>query len=378
MEKKPEFHFEELKKLLETDPELRKPSDLQTIQFYLLQHPFFQSIKRDYHINNIVDCAIYFKYSLYQAEEWIFSVNQPSEYFYVLLEGDVAIYKHNNLIRRYKEGVLEECCLVERRKHDTSAVSLKKSHILYIDYQIYSGVFAKMREKRRIAMASFLNIQNAFKHWSKAKLMSLSYYINELELKQDTVIFNLGDPADTIYVVQDGNVLVKDKEFVIASAGDVIGLEDINKDRCRTSKCITQGCCTLLYIFKHDFLEKSKLETQKCSYLKDHRHEKLAKAGKNSGFSIYSYVPEDAKSINLFGIRRPNSVYGYRPSSNISQRQDYLSKLPNRRDSINNSLSVHRSRNSNTLLTPSSRASIRPLRKKVNSSLVPRRLNIYK
>ena len=247
-----EANLLQLQLLLSTEPELRNPGDLSQIQNYLLNYPFFVQLYRDYHINNIVDCAIYFNYQHFTAGQIIFSENQPAQKLYVLLIGEVSIFKQDQLIRKYTEGVFEECCLIERRKHDTSAVSSQESHVLYIDYQIYSGLLATFREKKRIAVVSFLQIQKSFKTWNKAQLMSLSYFIHELELNEGDVIFKAGDPCDKIYVVHDGKILLKTKDFQILSAGEVVGLEDVEKNRCRGAMCVAQSNCTLLYIFKHD------------------------------------------------------------------------------------------------------------------------------
>jgi len=106
-------------------------------------------------------------------------------------------------------------------------------------------------------MASFLQMQKDFKDWSKAKLMSLSYFINELEALPGTQIFKIGDPCDKIYIVQDGSVVVKTDKVSMFGVGDVIGITDLKHSQ-RRSVCISQGITTLLYMFKHDYLENLK------------------------------------------------------------------------------------------------------------------------
>ena len=313
-----DLEFFELEKLLLTEPELRKPSDLSKIQTYLLKYQFFQQLQRDYHINNLVDCAIYFKYTRYQPGDIIFSVSEQSLYFYLLLKGNISVYYNNEVIRKYKEGVFEECSLVERRKHDTTVIAIEESHVLYIDYQIYSGLFFSIREKKRIAIVSFLQIQKAFKGWTRAKLMSMSYVIHELEVDVGTVIFNAGDIADKVYIVHDGVAVIKDQNFLICKSGDIIGVDDITKNRCRGSKCISQSKCTLLYIFKHDYLEKAKLFKKKRVFPKN--TEQIFPVKQIFGLSIQSFAPEDNKPIRLIHFSRESNRFAIRPNSTSSMR----------------------------------------------------------
>lgn len=323
--------FDNLKTMLEIEPEMRNPEDLIKIQELLLNFPFFQQLQREQHINNMVDCAIYFKYTCFEPNHCIFSVSQPSIRFYILLQGQVGIFKGNQNIRTYYEGVFEERCLVERIKHDTNAMALRKSHVIHIDHLIYEGIFAKIREKRRIAMASFLHIQKEFKIWSKAKLMSLSYFINELHLDQGSVIFTLGDQSDRIYIVQDGLIILKKDKISVLSAGEVIGLEDIYKNHCRNSQCISQSKSTLLYIFKHDYLEKAKLFQKESFRVQSAgRKRSLVFSDNKHGLSIYSFSPDKNKPIKLWNFRRPATGGSLRPNSQVSQRSQIRTSYSHR------------------------------------------------
>ena len=332
------FEFRELEKLLIPEPELRNPLELIKIQNYLIKYPFFQQLQQYYHANNLVDCAIYLKYSHYNPGDVIFSTSQQSLYFYILLQGNISIYYNNQVIRRYIEGVFEECSLVERRKHDTTAIATEESHVVYIDYQIYSGLFFNIREKKRIAISSFLQIQKAFKGWTKAKLMSMSYFLHEIEVKAGTIIFNIGDIADKIYIIHDGFAIIKTNNLKIYSSGDIIGIEDVIKNRPRESKCISQSHWTLLYIFKHDYLEKSKFFKKKrifpktlknnmdgyhTAYSHIFKHHELSNPHnipieKKMGLSIQSFAPENNKPVKLFHMFKEFNVYTARPDSTSS------------------------------------------------------------
>ena len=299
-----EINFSSLEVLLSKEPELRKPSELKLIQDELLKFRFFQELKRDYHINNIVDCSIYFKYIQFTPGDVVFSIFQPAVNFYILLKGKISIYKNNEEIRYYTEGVIEECCLVERRKYDTSAVSIHESHVIYIDYQIYFGVFAKIREKRRIAMVSFLQIQEYFKNWTKARIMGISYFIHELEVSKGFKIFNLYESADRVFIVQDGSVVLKNDKIQILFPGEMIGIEDIQKNRCRTAECISQSKTNLLYIFKHDFLDKSWPRKKESTRVTNSLIETFSFNKKDHGLSISSFMPERNNPVKIYGVQR--------------------------------------------------------------------------
>lgn len=313
--------FNELKTLMQVEPELRKPDQIQIIENLLLNFPFFKRLKQEYHVNNVVDCAIYFTYQLFLPKQIIFDAGQPACKFFVLLQGEVSIFKEDVMIRKYTEGPFEECCLSEKRKYDICAKAVQESHIIFVDYQIYAGLFMNIREKRRIAMASFLQMQKDFKHWSKAKLMSLSYFINELEALPGTQIFKIGDPCDKIYIVQDGSVVVKTDQVHMFGVGDVIGITDLKHNQ-RRSVCVSHGITTLLYMHKHDYIENLK-KLPKMMNLKRtviRPNEKI----KPLAISVHSFMPEVTKSIILDGFRRPKTRKS-RPSSHHSTRTVYSS-----------------------------------------------------
>jgi CRP-like cAMP-binding protein len=309
--------FHDLQALMFPQPELRKPEDLTKIQALLLNFHFFQQIQRDYHINNLVDCAIYFKYRIYHPREPIFTTSDSATFFYLLLSGEVTIFKAGHPIRQYNSGPLEECCLVERRKYDIDAIASVVSHVLYLDYQIYSGLLADFREKRRVAMASFLRVQPEFKSWTIANLMGLSYFISELSLNEGDVVYTVGDPADRIFIVQDGSVVLATKEIKVCRPGDVLGLDDLSRNLCRRSKCISQSRSTLLYVFKHDYLEKKK-KTVKLKMEIRALQKVAAKTGLQA-LSICSFAPEE-NSLQRVKRKSMPIVQSARPVSQVSQR----------------------------------------------------------
>lgn len=313
-----EDKFAQLEKLLAVEPELRNPSQLGIIQNILLTFPLFTQLYRDFHVNNIVDCAIYFTYSRFSTGQCVFAENQPAQNFYVLLQGEVSIYKRSELIRKYTEGVFEECSLFERRKYDTTAISTQESHIVFIDYQIYSGLLMVFREKRRIALVSFLQVQKAFKNWKKAQLMGLSYFIHVVEVKEGKVVYEIGENADKVFIVHDGNVAVKGKTFKICTAGEVAGLEEMEKGGKRTERCVSQTASTLLFIFRHDYLEKApKKESFFGNFARNNRP--------IQGLVIQSYSPELKKAVkalwdNEKHALRPSTTTWQRPRSGLASR----------------------------------------------------------
>lgn len=318
--------FIQLKNLMQVEPELRKPDQIQIIEDLLLNFPFFKRLKQDYHVNNVVDCAIYFNYKCFKSKESIFEAGIYASKFFVLLQGEVAIFKDDVMIRKYSEGPFEECCLSERRKYDVAAKAVQESHIIFVDHQIYAGIFMSIREKRRIAMASFLQMQKEFKDWSKAKLMSLSYFINELETEPATQVFGIGDPCDKIFIVQDGSVVVKSDKIQMFGVGDVIGIADL-KFRQRRSVCVSHGFSTLLYMFKHDYIENLK-KLPKMMNLRKNEFMATEKK-KNLTISVHSFMPECNNSVVLHEIRRPKTGSS-RPSSHNTHRTAYGSFFPQR------------------------------------------------
>jgi hypothetical protein len=318
--------FTRLKDLMKTEPEMRKPDQIQEIELLLLNFPFFQKLKRDFHVNNVVDCAIYFTYDFFKTNSMIFESGQYANKFLVLLNGEVSIFRDNLIIRKYSEGPIEECCLSERRKYDNSALASEDCHIICVDYQIYAGIFMAIREKRRIAMASFLQIQKEFKEWSKAKLMSLSYFVSELEATPGSQIFKIGDSCDKIFIVQDGSVVVKTDKIQVFGVGDVIGLNDL-KYLSRRSMCISHGYSTLLYIFKHDYLEalKTLRSLKKPIKIGITPKEKV----KTLAISVHSFAPEGPVKVNLRDFTRPISGVS-RPSSHNSHRTWHSSMVGRR------------------------------------------------
>ena len=294
--------FAELQDLMKVESEMRNPDQIQTIEDLLLNFPFFKKLKREFHVNNIVDCAIYFSYNFIKSKELIFESGQPAFRFFVLLKGEVTILKDGVTIRKYFEGPIEECCLSERRKYDSSAIASEDCQIVSVDYQIYAGLFMGIREKRRIAMASFLQIQKEFKDWSKAKLMSLSYFIHELEVKPGTQLFKVGDPCDKIFIVQDGSVVLKTDKVNVFGVGDVIGIHDLRYPT-RRSMCISHGNSTLLYIFKYDYLEALKTITKvkNSAIIGLKVNEKV----KTMAISVHSFAPEVPNRFRFRNLYKP-------------------------------------------------------------------------
>jgi CRP-like cAMP-binding protein len=103
----------------------------------------------------------------------------------------------------------------------------------------------------------FLQGIDIFEHTLTEDLAHIALITEEVDLKENAIIFKEGDISDAMYMVIDGKVrLTRDKhEIMVAGRKDVFGSWALFDDEPRIVTATTLEECSLLRIYKEDFID---------------------------------------------------------------------------------------------------------------------------
>jgi CRP-like cAMP-binding protein len=239
------------------------------ISNWLQDIKIFQDISKEISINDYKNFCMSLQLKNYCGGEIIINNEEVLDKVYIVLIGSIVYKTLNNIaIKTYSQGsIIGENILNSKDIRDCIVYAEHDAILAYFSYPDYKKYLCKYLEVKRIAFVSFLNSQKAFATWSKSNLVELSYYSIERTYEQNTVLFNKGDRLNEIYILIEGQVILIDKNVKRVSAGQAIGLEDLETHDFRTSTGVTVCKSNLIIVFKCDFLKFKRLWGAKAKAL---------------------------------------------------------------------------------------------------------------
>ena len=205
---------------------------------------------------------------------YIFKANQKgrtNSHQAVAILGPNTVVGEGAVLDKFDSGVRNATVLAHS---EVVAMTLTKE-----DYQKLFYQYTVMERQRRLEFLSSLSL---FKSWDRVSLIDFNNHADELKVSKGTTIYNIGQDAETIYVVRRGKLIMEtvieidsyfrfpiDKQtwevrkktrqirykLQDACRGQIFGHEEIlqgYKRRCRV-RCLTD--CSLIYVNSTDILK---------------------------------------------------------------------------------------------------------------------------
>ena len=292
------FNLQDVIKILNTLPSGRSQVAIRTLQNYTESIPLFKQIVEENDQQVFKECCQCLKYQFHHAGSYVFKTGEKGDYFYIIFDGEVSITAKND-----KDEILEEICrlgsggsfgelaIIKDQPRSATIQCSKPTHFATLYKNDYLRILGQMSSRRLEELINFFYSLPTFDGWSKRNLIKLSYYFRAAKYKRNQIIFNEGEPANSVFIVKSGEVELSktirvqkptirrignegrpmpalktgnytmQAKLSLANVGEIIGDDDITHDlpRSITCKCYSSSA-ELLEISKIEFKKRIRSE----------------------------------------------------------------------------------------------------------------------
>ena len=271
--------LEHLKLILLIPSKDRSPAQLQTLVDSTKHIKFFTELMTSEGLDAHRQCVQTMSYLSIKAGQFLFHAGEEGGCFYIILSGSVAVLAPF----RKKEGKVDfnlltvlrggdsfgELALISNKPRAASILARESTSLAVLERSDYLRLLSKIQDARLTAKADLLQHHPAFRLWTRQSLQKLSYFFKLRLYQRKQVLFQAGQAANEVYLIQSGDFQLlksvpnggsestKHAEVTLISTGEMIGDQEALGNSVYAYTCVcasTQG--EVLSISREDFLQR--------------------------------------------------------------------------------------------------------------------------
>ncbi|CAD8048835.1 unnamed protein product [Paramecium primaurelia] len=297
--------------------------DIEFIHSKLQDQPFFRNMHRQIGDTQYYKILKELQYECHLPYEPQVQIGDQSTKLYFILAGKFLILTRNhqsniqlptdiqkkldsqysNLIPSgylYPGQYFGEQVMIFDQSHTQTVLPLEKSHLIVLKRETYRRIIEQETKKQESERFANLCQIPLFQKWSAKTIRNLISEIQELNFIPNQIIYQQGDPVDSIYIIIDGQIQLyrtynkNSLPLSIVGSKECFGEDEIlTQFRSHSAKSLTS--VKLYRILKNKFLDHIP-QDYTSKYFKKDSHHKLSIYQNEDQFRIYR--SESLKNIN--------------------------------------------------------------------------------
>lgn len=196
------------------------------------------------------------KLYLLESKEIVFNQGRPSECFFIVSSGRLEVLKDENRISILKQGdCFGEQALFDDSPRRNTVRTVEKSFLWVIDRNTYKSVLECQSALEFKETNDFITSVPMFKSLSDEQLQALISVLTLQSYEKDQIIFNEGEPGDTLHIVKEGevNVIINNNILRTMGKGSFYGDQALIS-RCPRTATIKANTSVTVLVIKRDSL----------------------------------------------------------------------------------------------------------------------------
>lgn len=198
------------------------------------------------------------KCCMLEPKELVFEQGMPSECFYIVSNGRLEVLTDGNRTSTLKQGDhFGEQALIDDRPRTNTIRTIEKSSLWVIDRSSYKTVVESQSALNFKETLDFMVSVPILKSLTNEQLEALISAITIKKYDKNQVIFNEGEPGDTLHIVKEGEVNVVINSNVLRSMGkgSFYGDQALISKCPRTATIVANSLVTVLVVKRESLVE---------------------------------------------------------------------------------------------------------------------------
>ncbi|OMJ88917.1 hypothetical protein SteCoe_9022 [Stentor coeruleus] len=191
-----------------------------------------------------------------ESKEIVFEQGRPSECFFIVSSGRLEVLKDENRISILKQGdCFGEQALFDDSPRRNTVRTVEKSFLWVIDRNNYRSVLEYQSALEFKETNDFITSVPIFKSLTDEQLQVLISVLTLQDYEKDQIIFNEGEPGDTLHIVKEGevNVIINNNILRTMGKGSFYGDQALIS-RCARTATIKANTSVTVLVIKRDSL----------------------------------------------------------------------------------------------------------------------------
>jgi CRP-like cAMP-binding protein len=234
--------------LLRSPSSQRAPSSIKALQILTKNIPFFKQLILDYEEKAHIECCSSLKHIFMERGSIVCEAGEAGDLFYIILKGSVKVLVPDEYSRVLLESTIllsgcafGEFALVKNKPRTATVVCFEDTHFAILSKKDFVRILGNFTNKRFDEMTEFLKKLPIFNGWSMNSLVRLSYLFKIIKYKRGQRLFREGDPADSVFIVKNGEFELTKEIMIKSSPHLVIGKIGRPLKTTRKQKTFLQG-----------------------------------------------------------------------------------------------------------------------------------------
>ncbi|KAL4455026.1 hypothetical protein ABPG74_006408 [Tetrahymena malaccensis] len=206
-------------RLLKKSSHTRTEVDIELLSSQLKNIKFFDQYNNDHDYDIIKECCKHLQIETFEQNEKVFEIGSFGEKFYIIIQGKVGINikltKQDVDLKQVKElkagESFGEIALIYKRPRLATIKCLENCIFGVLSQKSYQNTLQSKELNKMLKEMSILYKMALFSSWTQNKLRDL--YLNSMWLnyKKGDLVYDLGDSADSMFIIQEGEFVVYTK-----------------------------------------------------------------------------------------------------------------------------------------------------------------------
>ncbi|KAL4503308.1 hypothetical protein ABPG72_000914 [Tetrahymena utriculariae] len=203
-------------RLLKKSSHTRTEVDIEILSSQLKNIKFFDQYNNDHEYDIIKECCKNLQIETFEQNDKVFEIGSFGEKFYIIIQGKVGINikltKQDVDLKQVKElkvgESFGEIALIYKRPRLATIKCLENCIFGVLSQKSYQNTLQSKELNKMLKEMSILYKMALFSSWTQNKLRDL--YLNSMWLnyKKGDIVYDLGDSADSMFVIQEGEFVV--------------------------------------------------------------------------------------------------------------------------------------------------------------------------
>lgn len=147
----------------------------------------------------------------YAVGEVVIRKGDKGDCIIIIYSGKVNIYLEPEVLHCTvgEKNVIGEQALDNSKPRNATVVAIEPLIAFKLMKFDYDTILLNIKKQEKSENLAFLANISFFKHWSYLKVQNLSYYILQKTYNSEEIIFDIGHPSDTFFIIRSGQVEIQ-------------------------------------------------------------------------------------------------------------------------------------------------------------------------
>jgi CRP-like cAMP-binding protein len=147
----------------------------------------------------------------YEIAEVIIKKGERGDCIVIIYSGKVNIYLEPGVVHCTvgEKSVIGEQALDNNRPRNATVIAIEPVITFKLTKFDYDTILINMKKQEKAENLAFLANISFFKNWNHLRVQNLAYYILQKTYNPGEVVFDIGHPSDTFFIIRSGYIEIQ-------------------------------------------------------------------------------------------------------------------------------------------------------------------------